>query len=98
MTHMTAPYTPMQNETLERANWTIGDAVRAMLTRGGMEAKHWAKVACGFVHTKNAMPRMCFSWKSAWEVVTGQSPPSLPDFFFCQKILVYREKSGRLQG
>ena len=32
MTHLTATYTPMQNGTVERANRTIGDAVRAMLT------------------------------------------------------------------
>ena len=67
MTHLTAAYTTMQNGTVERANQTIGDAVRAMLTRGGMEAKHWAKAECSFVHTKNAMPRKCYSGKSAWE-------------------------------
>ena len=36
MTHMTTAYTPMQNGIVERANRTIGDAVRAMLTGGGM--------------------------------------------------------------
>ena len=58
MTHLTAAYTPMQNGTVERANRTISDAVRAMLTGGGMEAKHWAEAA---------MPRKCFSGKFAWE-------------------------------
>ena len=38
MTHLTAAYTPMRNGTVERANRTIGDAVRTMLTGGGMEA------------------------------------------------------------
>ena len=51
MTHMTAAYTPMQNGTVERFNRTIGNAVRAMLTGGGMEAKHWAEAACSFVQT-----------------------------------------------
>ena len=79
MTHLTAAYTPMQNGTVERANRTIGNAVRAMLTGGGMEAKHWAEVACGFEQTWNAMPRKCFSRKSAWERFSGQSHPSLLD-------------------
>ena len=35
------------------------------------------------------MPKKCFSGKSAWEMLTGQSPPSLPDFFFGQKILYW---------
>ena len=43
MTHMTAAYTPMQNGTLEMAYQTIGGAVKAMLTGGDMEAKHWAE-------------------------------------------------------
>ena len=37
MTHLTAAFTPMQNGTVERANKTIGDTVRAMLRRGGMQ-------------------------------------------------------------
>ena len=60
MTHLTAAYTPMQNENVERANRTIGDDVRAMPTGGGMEAKHQAEAACSFVHTRNAMPRIFF--------------------------------------
>ena len=83
---MTAAYTPMQNGTVEKANRTINDAVRAMLTWGGMEAKHWAEAACSFVQTRNAMPKKCFCGKSAREVFTGQSPPSLSDFFFGQKV------------
>ena len=49
MIHMTAAFTPMQNGTVERVNQTIGDNVRAMLTGGGMEAKHKAEAACNFV-------------------------------------------------
>ena len=61
MTHLTAAYTPVQNGTVERANRTIGDAVRAMLIGGGMEDKHWAVAARSFVQTRNAMARKCFS-------------------------------------
>ena len=85
----------MQNGTVERANRTIGDAVRAMRAGGGMEAKHWAEAACSFVQTRNAMPRKCFSWKSAWERYTGQSPPSLPDYFFGQKVLYWQPSVKR---
>ena len=52
-----------------------------------MEAKHWAEAACSFVQTRNAIPRKCFSGKSAWERYTGQSPPSLPDYVFGPKVL-----------
>ena len=41
------------------------------------------------------MPRKCFSGKSAWEVFTGQSPPSLPDFFFGQKTLYWQPRVKR---
>ena len=92
MIHLTAAYTPVQNETVERANRTIGDAVRAMLTGGGMEAKHWAEAACNFVQTRNAMPRKYFSGKSAWERYTGQSSPSLPYYFFGQKVLYWQPR------
>ena len=76
MTHMRAAFTPMQNGTVERASRTIGDAVRAMLTEGGMETKHWAEAAFNYVQTRNAMPRKCLSGKSAWEMFTGQCPRS----------------------
>ena len=95
MIHMTAAFTPMQNGTVERSNQTIGDAVRAMLTGGGMEAKHWAEAACSFVQTRNTTPRKCFSGKSAWEMFTGQSPPSLSDFFFGQKVLYWQPRVER---
>ena len=95
MTHLTAAYTRMQDGTVERVNRTIGDAVRAMLTGGGMEAKHWDEAACSFVLTRNAMPRKCFSGKSTWEQYTGQSPPSLPDYFFGQKVLYWQPSVKR---
>ena len=41
------------------------------------------------------MPRKCFSGKSAWERYTGQSPPSLPDYFFCQKDLYWQPSVKR---
>ena len=40
------------------------------------------------------MARKCFSGKSTWELFTGQSPPSLPDYYFGQKIL-YLQSSGK---
>ena len=95
MTHLTAAYTPMQNGTVERAIRTFGDAVRAMLTGEGVEAKHWAEAACSFVQTRNAMPRKCFSRKFAWERYTGQSPPSLPDYFFGLKVMYWQPSVKR---
>ena len=41
------------------------------------------------------MPRKCFSGKSAWERYTGQSPPSLPDYFFGQKVLYWQPSDKR---
>ena len=95
MTHLTAAYTPMQNKTVERANRTIGNAVRAMLTRGGMETKHWAEAACSFVQTRTAMPLKCDSWKFVWERYTDQSPPSLADYFFGQKVVYWQPSVKR---
>ena len=95
MSHMTAAYTAMQNGTVKKANRTIGDAVKALLTGGGMVAKHRVEAACSFVQTRNAIARNCFSGKSAWEVFTGQSPPSLHDFFFGQKILYWQPRVKR---
>ena len=92
MIHLTAAYTPMQNKTVERANRTSGDAVRAMLTGGGMEGKHWAEGACSLVQTGNATPRKCFSGKSAWERYTGQSPLS---YFLSQKVLYWQPRVKR---
>ena len=36
-----------------------------------------------------------FSGKSAWERYTGQSPPSLPDYFFGQKVLYWQPSAKR---
>ena len=60
-----------------------------------MEAKHWVETACSFVQTRNALPRKCFSGKSAWERYTGQSPPSLPEYFFGQKVLYWQPSLKR---
>ena len=41
------------------------------------------------------MPRKWFHGKCAWERYTGQSPPSLPDYFFGQKELYWQPSVKR---
>ena len=41
------------------------------------------------------MSRKCFSGKCAWERYTGKSPPSLPDYFFGQKVLYWQPSVKR---
>ena len=48
-----------------------------------------------FCTDQECKPRKCFSGKSPWERYTRQSPPSLPDYFFGQKVLYWQPSVKR---
>ena len=94
-----AAYTPQQNDTVERANRTINEGVRALLLGGKMEDRLWAKVARTLRYAKNLLRRIQLHGKCPYEVFTGRAKPSLPHFSFGQEVVfwqprVKREKLG----
>ena len=70
----TAPSTPQQNGIVERANRTIVEGVRAMLTGRGLPASLWADAAQHFVNIRNVCPRESLGGKTPYEAFTGKRP------------------------
>ena len=70
----TPPSTPQQNGIVERANRTIVEGVRAMLTGRGLPASLWADAAQHFVNIRNVCPRESLGGKTPYEAFTGKRP------------------------
>jgi len=50
---LTAPHTPQQNGVVERVNWTVAEAARAMLQAAGMSPGFWEFAVATTVHVRN---------------------------------------------
>ena len=83
-----AAYTPQQNGTVERANRTINEGVRALLLGGDMEDRFWAEAARALLYAKNLLPKIQLQGKCPYELFTGHAKPSLPEFAFGQDSLL----------
>ena len=86
-----ATSTPMQNGQVERANRSIGEAMKAMLLDSGLHSQFWAEAAKMFVYTYNLVPRKQLGGRSPWSVFTERSDPPIPRFAFGEKISFWTE-------
>ena len=77
-----AAYTPQQNGTVERANRTINEGVRALLLRGDMQDRFWAEAARALLYAENLLPKLHLHGKCLYELFTGHAKPLLPEFSF----------------
>ena len=52
-----ATHTSMQNGQVERANRTIGEAIKSMLLASGMHSRFWGEAAATYTSAHNLLPR-----------------------------------------
>ena len=75
----TAPYNPRSNGVVERANRSVVEKIRAMLTSANLDGRFWAEAAIQAVRTLNAVPEPVLDDISPYEALHG-SPPDLSTF------------------
>ena len=88
----------MQNTQVERANRTIGEAIKSMLLASDMHSRFWGETAATYTYVHNLLPRKQLNGRSAWSVFTGKSDPLAPQFYFGEKVLFWTqpEKAAKL--
>lgn len=69
-----APYTPQQNGEIERANRTIIESARAMLSSSGLPLELWGEAVLTAVHLRNRLPNTHTGDKTPFELFHGKSP------------------------
>lgn len=72
--HLTAPYTPQQNDVAERYNRTIMEKVRSMLEDSQLDERMWAEAANTAVYLINRSPTKKILGKTSYEAWYGQKP------------------------
>ena len=65
------PYTPQQNGVVERKNWTLIEAARAMLDEYKTPTNYWAEVVNMVSHAINCLYLHKKRDKTAYELLTG---------------------------
>ncbi|GJZ25653.1 retrovirus-related pol polyprotein from transposon TNT 1-94, partial [Tanacetum coccineum] len=71
---LTAPYSPQQNEVVERKNRTILNMVRSMLESKKMPNEFWAEAVDCAVYLLNRCPSKSLDSKTSQEALNGMKP------------------------
>ena len=72
--HFSTPYTPQQNEVVERKNRTILDMTRAMLKNKNLPKVFWGEAVSTAVYLLNRAPTKSLEGKTPYEGWTGRQP------------------------
>jgi transposase InsO family protein len=72
--HFSAPYTPQQNDVVERRNQTVVATDRALLKQRGMPAFYWGEVVMTAVHLLNRSPTKALDGKTPYEAWHKRKP------------------------
>ena len=83
-------YTPHQNGTVERANRTINEGVRALLL-----GRDLGKGSKGTTVCEKPLPKIQSQGKCPYEVFTRQAKPLLPEFLFGQDVIYWQPRVKR---
>ena len=70
----TPPYTPQHNGVAERANRTLMDEVRALLTSANLSHSFWALALQAAVYLRNRSPTRIVVGMTPFEAFTGRRP------------------------
>ena len=73
-----ATHTSMQNGHVERANRTIGEAIKSMLLASGMHSRFWGESAATYTYVHNLLPSFA-----------GKSDSPSPQFSLGEKVVFW---------
>ena len=72
--HLTAPYSPQQNDVVERRNQTVVEMARSMMKAKGMPTAFWGKAVSTAVFILNRAPTKALKGKTPFEAWHGRKP------------------------
>jgi hypothetical protein len=72
--HYSAPYSPQQNDVVERRNQTVVGMARALLKQRGMPAVFWGEAVVTVVYILNRSPTKALNGRTPYEAWDGRKP------------------------
>jgi transposase InsO family protein len=72
--HYSAPYSPQQNDVVERRNQTVVGMARALLKQRGMPAVFWREAVVTTVYIVNRSPTKALNGRTPYEAWHGRKP------------------------
>jgi hypothetical protein len=72
--HYSAPYSPQQNDVVERRNQTVVGLARALLKQRGMPAIFWGEAVVTAVYILNRSPTKALEGRTPYEAWHGRKP------------------------
>jgi transposase InsO family protein len=72
--HYSAPYSPQQNDVVERRNQTVVGMARSLLKQRGMSAVFWGEVVVTAVYILNRLPTKALNSRTPYEAWHGRKP------------------------
>jgi hypothetical protein len=72
--HYSAPYSPQQNDIVERRNQTVVGMTRALLKQRGMHAVFWGEAVVMAVYILNRSPTKALNGRAPYEAWHGRKP------------------------
>jgi transposase InsO family protein len=72
--HYSAPYSPLQNGTVERRNQTVVEMARTLLKQRGMPAVFWREAVVTTVYILNRSPTKTLNGRTPYEAWHGRKP------------------------
>ncbi|KAG6535240.1 hypothetical protein ZIOFF_000205 [Zingiber officinale] len=72
--HLTAPYTPQQNDVVERRNRTVMAMARSLLKGTHMPARFWGEAVRHAVYLLNRLPTKALGDRTPFEAWMGRKP------------------------
>jgi transposase InsO family protein len=72
--HYSAPYSPQQNEVMERRNQMVVAMARALLKQRNLPARFWGEAVVTAVHLLNWAPTKSLLGKTPYEAWHGKAP------------------------
>jgi hypothetical protein len=72
--HYSAPYSPQQNDVVERRNQTVVRMARALLKQRGMPAVFWGEAVVTTAYIVNRSPTKALNGRTPYEAWHGRKP------------------------
>jgi transposase InsO family protein len=96
--HLTAPYSPQQNDVVERRNQMVVGMARCLLKAKGVPGRFWGEAVTTAVYLLNRAPTMSLAGKTPFEAWYGWRPNVhyLRTFGFVAHVKVVKPNQSKL--